>query len=302
MKPDMIGSHHVDLANGQRLHCLMAGAGPLVVFLHGFPEYSGMWRAQLEAFAGSHWCVAPDQRGYNLSSRPAAVRDYRAKPLVDDIVQLADALGQDRFTLVAHDWGGAIAWNVAAWHPDRIEQLVVINAPHPITFLRELRSSAAQREASAYMSFFRLEKAERVLQEDRFRRLREVSLDAWGSNGGDASPATVDAYVEAWSQPGALTAMLNWYRASPLHPPTAEEPLPDLDPHQFHVRVPTRVIWGERDHALLPPILDGLGAHVDDLEIVRIPDASHWVVHERSRRVNELLAGWLASSGPSAAP
>lgn len=297
----MIESRFVDLANGQRLHCLVAGAGPLVVFLHGFPEYSGMWRAQLAAFAATHLCVAPDQRGYNLSSRPVAVRDYRAKPLVEDILQLADALGHRRFTLVAHDWGGAIAWNVAAWHPDRIEQLVIINAPHPITFVRELHVSAAQREASAYMTFFRLDKAERVLSEDRFRRLREVSLDAWGANGGDASPATVDAYVDAWAQPGALTAMLNWYRASPMHPPTAEEPLPALDPAQFHVRVPTRVIWGERDHALLPGMLDGLDAHVDDLEIVRIPDASHWVVHERPARVNELLATWLAAPGRSTA-
>ena len=295
----MIEARFVDLANGQRLHCLVAGAGPLVIFLHGFPEYSGMWRGQLEAFAGTHLCVAPDQRGYNLSSRPLALRDYRAKPLVDDIVQLADALGHQRFTLVAHDWGGAIAWNVAAWHPDRVEKLVIVNAPHPITFVRELNASAAQREASAYMTFFRLDKAERVLSEDRFRRLREVSLDAWGGNGGDASPTAVDAYVDAWSQPGALTAMLNWYRASPMHPPTAEEPLPDLNPDQFHVRVPTRVIWGERDHALLPGMLDGLDAHVDDLEIVRMPDASHWVVHERPARVNELLATWLGAPGQS---
>ena len=297
----MIESRFVDLANGQRLHCLVAGAGPLVMFLHGFPEYSGMWRGQLEAFAATHLCVAPDQRGYNLSSRPLAVRDYRAKPLVEDILQLADALRHERFTLVAHDWGGAIAWNVAAWHPDRVEQLIIINAPHPITFLRELHASAAQREASAYMTFFRLDKAERVLSEDRFRRLREVSLDVWGSNGGDASPATVDAYINAWSQPGALTAMLNWYRASPMHPPTAEEPLPDLNPDQFHVRVPTRVIWGERDHALLPGMLDGLDAHVDELEIVRIPDASHWVVHERPARVDELLTAWLAAPGRSKA-
>ena len=289
----MIEARFVDLANGQRLHCLVAGAGPLVIFLHGFPEYSGMWRGQLEAFAGTHLCVAPDQRGYNLSSRPLALRDYRAKPLVDDIVQLADALGHQRFTLVAHDWGGAIAWNVAAWHPDRVEKLVIVNAPHPVTFVRELQSSAAQREASAYMNFFRLDKAERVLGEDGFRRLRAMTFDIWGKNGGDASPAMVDAYVSAWSQPGALTAMLNWYRASPMHPPTAEEPLPALDPALFHVRVPTHVIWGERDHALLPSMLDGLDAHVDDLEIVRIADASHWVVHERPGRVNDLLASWL---------
>lgn len=291
----MTASRFLSLANGQRLHVLETGAGPLTLFLHGFPEYSAMWRRQLEHFGPSRRCVAPDQRGYNLSTKPPAVRDYRAKPLVEDVLQLADALGEERFTLVAHDWGGAIAWNVAAWHPERVERLIVINAPHPLTFARELQANAAQAEASAYMTLFRTDKAERVMAEDGFRRLKRMTLEQWGANGGDASPATVADYVTAWSQPGALTAMLNWYRASPLHPPEPDAPLPELDPAQFHVRVPTQVIWGERDHALLPGILDGLDRHVDDLRIDRIPDASHWVVHERSARVNELIERFLVS-------
>jgi pimeloyl-ACP methyl ester carboxylesterase len=290
----MIVSHFLDLPNGQQLHVLEAGAGPLLLFLHGFPEYSGMWRRQLEHFSPTHLCVAPDQRGYNLSSKPLAVRDYRAKPLVEDVIQIADAFGHERFTLVAHDWGGAIAWNVAAWHPERVERLVVINAPHPMTFLRELKTNPAQVEASAYMTLFRTDKAERVMAEDEFRRLQRMTVDQWAANGGDASPATVAGYLSAWSQPGALTAMLNWYRASPLHPPEPDAPLPELDAAQFHVRVPTLVIWGERDQALLPGIIDGLGAHVDDLRIERIPDASHWVVHERGARVNELIERFLA--------
>ena len=291
----MIRSRFVDLANGQRLHVLASGAGPLMLFLHGFPEFSGMWRRQLEHFGRDHHCVAPDQRGHNLSSKPAAVRDYRAKPLVQDVVQLADALGHDKFTLIAHDWGGAIAWNVAAWHPERVEKLVIVNAPHPIAFLRELRVNAAQQKASAYMTLFRTERAEAVLTEDGFRRLKRMTIEQWGANGGDASEAVVADYVAAWSQPGALTAMLNWYRASPLHPPEPDTPLPDLDPATFRVRVPTLVIWGERDQALLPSILDGLDEHVDQLEIERIADASHWVVHERGDRVTASIERFLAT-------
>lgn len=290
----MISSRFIDLPNGQRLHVLEAGQGPLLLFLHGFPEYSGMWRRQLEHFASTRHCVAPDQRGHNLSSKPAAVRDYRAKPLVEDVIQLADALGHDRFTLVAHDWGGAIAWNVAAWHPDRVERLVIVNAPHPMTFLRELRNNPAQVEASGYMTFFRTDKAERVLAEDDYRRLKRMTLDQWGANGGDATAEAVAEYVSAWARPGALTGMLNWYRASPLHPPEPDAPLPELDAARFHVRVPTLVIWGERDSALLPGILDGLDRHVDDLRIERIADASHWVVHERGQRVNDLIDAFLA--------
>ena len=289
----MIRSRFVDLANGQRLHCLEAGAGPLLLFLHGFPQFSGMWRRQLEQFSARFHCVAPDQRGYNLSSKPQAVRDYRARPLVEDIVQLADALGHDRFVLVAHDWGGAIAWNVAAWHPDRVERLFICNAPHPITLLRELRNNPAQVEASAYMSLFRLPKAERVMAEDGYRRLKRMVFEAWGRSGDAADDETIAAHVAAWSQPGALTAMLNWYRASPLHPPEPDAPLPDLDPAMFHVRVPTRVLWGLRDGALLPGILDGLDAHVDDLQIERVPDASHWIVDERGAHVGRWLDAGL---------
>jgi pimeloyl-ACP methyl ester carboxylesterase len=290
----IIETYH-SLANGQRLHALEAGRGPLMVLLHGFPEFCGMWRAQLTHFAGRYHVVAPDQRGYNLSSKPAALRDYRPGALVDDVLGLADALGHQRFTLVAHDWGGAIAWNVAAAHPERVERLVIVNAPHPVTFVRELRHNPAQLEASRYMTLFRQQRAEALLAEDGYRRLRHMSIEAWGANGGDASPATVAAYLEAWSQPGALTGMLNWYRASPLHPPEPDAALPDLDAARFRVNVPTLVIWGMRDQALLPGILDGLEEHVPDLRVEAVPDASHWVVHERPARVNDLIDRFVAA-------
>ena len=276
-----ISTRFVNLPNGQRLHVATDGAGPAILFLHGFPEHWRMWTDAMAHFAPTHRVVAPDQRGYNLSTRPVEVSDYRARHLVEDVLQLADALGIGRFVLVAHDWGGAIAWNVAAWHPDRVERLVIVNAPHPITFRRELMDNPAQQRASAYMGLFRSVHAERVMTEDNYRRLAVMTLDLWGANGGPASEAHRNAWREAWSQPGALTGMLNWYRASPLYPPADGETLAELDPAQFHVRVPTLVIWGERDTALLPCLLDGLEAHVDHLEVTRIPDASHWVMHER---------------------
>lgn len=277
----MITHRFVDLPNGQRLHLAEAGAGRLLLFLHGFPEFWFMWRDALAHFGGGWHAVAPDQRGYNLSTKPAGIEPYRVRHLVEDILQLATALGHERFTLVAHDWGGAVAWNVAAWHPGRVERLVIVNAPHPVTFARELAHDPAQAAASAYMTLFRSAKAERVMDEDGMRRLRRMTLDQWGANGGPTDAAHVQAYLDAWAQPGALTGMLAWYRASPLHPPEPDAPLPAIDPAKFHVRVPTLVVWGERDTALLPGNLDGLHEHVDDLTIERIPDASHWVMHER---------------------
>lgn len=265
-----------------------------MIFLHGFPEYSGMWDAALAHFGTTHLAVAPDQRGYNLSSKPAALRDYRAKPLVEDVLQLADALGHERFTLVAHDWGGAIAWNVAAWHPDRVEKLVILNAPHPITFLRALRDDPEQLAASTYMTLLRSDKAERVLSEDGCRRLFRMTFGQWTENGGPGDESVRQAYLSAWTRPGALTGMVNWYRASPLHPPEPDAPLPDLNPELFRVRVPTLVIWGERDTALRPTILDGLAEFVSPLTIERIPDASHWVVHERPARVLALIDAFVA--------
>ena len=165
-------------------------------------------------------------RGYNLSSKPPQVRDYGAKHLVEDLRLLMDHLGAQRCALVAHDWGGAAAWNFAAAHPERLDRLVIINAPHPVTFARELRDNPAQQKASAYMNLFRSEKAERVLSENNYARLQRMTLDAWAANGAAATEHDRQAYLAAWSQPGALTGGLNYYRASPLHPPEPGAPRP----------------------------------------------------------------------------
>jgi len=288
-------SHHYAEANSVRLHYAQAGSGRLMLFLHGFPEFWYAWRAQLEEFGLDHLAVAPDLRGYNLSDRPQDVKAYRAKVLVEDVRRLAGQLTSERFVLVGHDWGGALAWSFAAAHPGLLERLVIVNAPHPVPFARDLAHDQAQQQASRYMNLFRDPKAERVLSENGYARLLRMMSSEWGHAGfGDADR---DAYVAAWSQPGALTAMLNYYRASPLYPPEGEDPGAarlELDPAQFRVNVPTLVIWGERDGALLAGNLRGLEQCVPDLRIERIPEGSHWVIHERPAEVNALIRAFVS--------
>jgi pimeloyl-ACP methyl ester carboxylesterase len=268
---------------GVKLHCGVAGeAGrPLMLFLHGFPEFWAAWRKPMEYFAARGWlCVAPDLRGYNLSDKPEGVDAYKAKHLIADVLALGAHYGKGspdgKFVLVAHDWGGAVAWGVAIGHPQRLARLVMINSPHPYLFWRELSNNPAQQKASEYMNMFRLPKAERVLSENGYARL----LSAFAK----LSEAWRAELVAAWSQPGALTGGLNYYRASPLYPPTAGDPGArklKLEGKDFMVRMPTLVIWGERDTALLPSLLDGLGLYVPHLKVVRAPGATHWIVHER---------------------
>ena len=283
--------------NGIRLHCVAQGAAdaPLMVFVHGFPEFWYCWHAQLAEFGTDHRAVAFDLRGHNLSDKPAGIDAYRIKPLLEDLRQLIEFLAAghaDRScVLVAHDWGGAIAWTFAAAFPQYVKQLVIINAPHSVPFARALATDPAQQAASAYMNFFRLEKATRVMAEDGCARLlRMFSRTADGSSA--LRVEDIPHYLAAWAQPGALDCALNLYRASPLHPPAAGDPgaaALELDPAALTVRVPTLVIWGEADTALGTVLLEGLDRLVPDLTVVRIPGASHWVIHERPGEVNAAI-------------
>jgi pimeloyl-ACP methyl ester carboxylesterase len=273
--------HETVEANGIRLHAARAGEGPLMLFLHGFPEYWAMWAPMLEHFGARGWCaVAPDMRGHNLSEKPADVQAYHAKHLGADVLALAAHYTSEPFVLVAHDWGGAIAWAVAIAKPQRLKRLVMLNSPHPYVFWRELCRNPAQQKASEYMLLFRSPKAERVLSENGYARL----LSAFA----DLDESARRALLEAWSRPGALTGGLNYYRASALYPPTAEDPGPlklQWKPQDFMVRVPTLVLWGMRDTALLPGCLEGLDEVVPDLKLVRVPEATHWIARERTELV-----------------
>jgi pimeloyl-ACP methyl ester carboxylesterase len=284
------------LRTGVELDVTMGGPrdGEALIFLHGFPESHRTWRHQLAALSDGYFVVAPDQRGYAGSSKPPEVDDYEPSRPVADLVALADELGLERFTLVGHDWGGAIAWLAALRHPDRVARLIIANAPHPFLFQRTLIDDPAQRAASQYIRTFRDPAFETKLGAMGFEKFFEISF----MRSADAqllSDEEKEAYLDQWRTPGAFTAMLNWYRASALIVPAADEQVerPDfLDAPFPSVSMPVLVIWGMRDTALLPVQLDGLSAYVDDLRVVEV-DAGHFVSWEAPDAVNEAIRTFL---------
>jgi epoxide hydrolase 4 len=288
----MIQTCQAALPHGITLSCRAAGAAhaPRVLLLHGFPEAAFAWDGVMQALAPHARCLAPNLRGFEKSSSPAEVEAYRARHLMQDIEALIAHSGGPVDLLVAHDWGGALAWNLAAMRPELMKRLLIINSPHPATFLRELRANPAQQAASAYMNFLCRPDAEALLAENDFARLwpffERMGGKAWLND-------TLRArYREVWGM--GLTGGLNFYRASPLRPPSPADPraaqalqavvLPDA---LVTSRVPTSVLWGEGDQALLPCLLDGLDRWVPDLRLTRVPQASHWIVHEQPERVVE---------------
>ncbi len=282
--------------NGVRIHYVTAGKGPVILFLHGFPEFWYAWKNQLAEFGKDHQAIAPDLRGYNLSDKPGELDGYRMANLVEDIRALADHFSHHKkFVLVGHDWGGAVAWSFAIAHPDYLRKLVIVNAPHPGVFARLLASDPAQQKASHYMLMFRGEQAEKTLSDNNYALLVNIVLGA-GLKSGVFSEEDKQAYIKAWSQPGALTGGLNYYRANRVGPPSADAPSTGnfaADPSALTVKVPTLVIWGEKDTALLTGNLDGLDKFVNPLTIRRIADGSHWVIHEKPAEVNGYIHDFI---------
>ncbi len=288
--------HRYAQVNGIRIHYVEDGHGSLIIFLHGFPEFWYEWKNQLSEFARDYRVVAPDMRGYNLSDKPAELEPYQPKYLVEDVRALADQLAADKFILVGHDWGGVVGWLLALTYPERIRKLVIVNAPHPVIFQRELRQHEAQQQASRYMLLFRSPQAEQILAEDNYRRMRNM-LTQYGLERGFFDEDDQRAYLEAWSQPGALTGGLNYYRAARLGPFSGDESNNQLtDSARVPViNVPTLVIWGEKDTALLTGNLDGLEQFVSELSIQRVPDGTHWVIHEYPALVNQYIRAFIES-------
>lgn len=289
------------VVNGIGLHCTVAGTGPLILFLHGFPEFWYQWRKQLVEFSKDHLVVAPDMRGYNLSDKPAEVDEYALPYLVEDIRGLADHFSYNkRFILVGHDWGGFVAWAFASAHPGYLEKLVIINAPHPSLFERLLSSDPAQQNASLYIPKLRLKQAEQKLSANNYAALVDIVLNADLPTGAFTEEDKAE-YIKAWSQPGALTGALNYYRANRLG---VLAPTPDSELEselraasagvvELIVEVPTLVIWGERDTALVMRNVDELDGFVPQLTIKRVPDGSHWIIHEKPNDVNFYIRGFI---------
>jgi pimeloyl-ACP methyl ester carboxylesterase len=286
--PDRPGpwQHHHALVGGLRLHYVAAGAGPLVVLLHGFPEFWYSWRHQLPALAGAGFrAVAPDLRGYNESDKPVGVNHYRLGLLADDVARLVRQLGAERAVVVGHDWGGAVAWKVAMDYRAVVDRLVILNAPHPAAFLRELRCPT-QWLRSAYVLFFQLPwLPERLLATGDFALL-ERGLRRQPTRAGAFGPEDIARYKEALARPGALTAALNYYRAVFRYPRESF--------NTRIVRAPTLLLWGERDPYLGVRLTEGLGRWVPDLRVVRVPQASHWLQNDAPERVNQELLHFLS--------
>ena len=273
--------------NGVRLHYVEQGQGPLILFLHGFPDFWYGWKDLLPEFARDHHAVAVDLRGFNLSAMPGGLEAYRVPVIVEDIRALAVKLGAQKFVLVGHDWGGVIAWAFAAAHPDRLQKLVIINAPHPVILARELASNPEQQKASAYFNLFATPEAETLLSQNEFAALQRVVLGTW------ATDADRQQYLECWRR--GLTGGLNYYRAAGLKSPmSGEKPdAGDFPSLTTPITVPTLVIWGEKDTALLPGNLIGLDQQVQSLQILRIPNADHWVVHQEPSLVIHTIRQFL---------
>jgi pimeloyl-ACP methyl ester carboxylesterase len=273
--------------NDVTLHCAIAGPldGPFVILLHGFPEFWFGWRDYILPLAERGFrVVAPDQRGYNLSSKPESADAYRLDLAAADIFALASAFGRDRFHVVGHDWGAAVVWTMAGLDPKRLTSATMIQAPHPAVWLRAIREDPEQRQKSRYVQILRLPwLSEMGLKLGNFaglaRGFRSSSRpEAFG-------PEILDRYREAWSQPGALTGMLNWYRALFVDEPATPQPK--------SLKPPALVLWGDRDDFGVPKLADDSSALCANVRVRHLPQASHWIIHDAPDVVRDALLDHL---------
>jgi len=294
------------LGTGVTLNVALAGdpANPAVILLHGFPESHRTWREVVPLLEDRFFLIMPDQRGFAGSDLPQEVDAYKTDVLIDDIFALASALNVERFALVGHDWGGAIAWGAALRGDPRLARLAIVNAPHPVVFQKSLIEDAEQRAASQYITAFRTPGFEKAIEAMGFEAFFDKTF-ARHVDVSKISEAEKRQFLADWSQPGAFNAMLNWYRGSRVivPPPGATVPLPDLLLRAFpRIKVPSLVIWGMEDKALLPTQLDGLDALIDDVTIVRLNDVGHFAPWEAGGAVAQALEPFLAGKAAATAP
>ena len=274
--------------NGIKLYVVMAGPedGQPVFLLHGFPEFWYGWSKQIEPLAKAGYrVIVPDQRGYNLSAKPKGVKAYTVDKLADDILGLMDALGYEKVNLIGHDWGGSVAWALAIWHPERLRKLGVLNAPHPAVMFNFLRrGDPEQLRRSWYMFAFQIPwLPEALMRANNWHRLEQALRGSGKIH--TFTNEEIAEYKQAWSQPGAITAMLNWYRAGRYIFGLLKE---------TRVKVPTLMIWGMQDVALSHRMARLSVDYCDDGKLVLFEDATHWVQHDEAEAVNQLLIDFLS--------
>jgi len=277
--------------NDVNLHYVEEGEGELMLFLHGFPYFWYNWHHQIEEFSKDYRVVAVDMRGYNLSDKPEDVSSYNMSVLVEDVKQLIEAFGEKDCILVAHDWGGAVAWTLAYTEPDYVKKLIMFDAPHPYTFRRELKENPGQREASSYMGYFQRSDSHEKLLENNAERLRKM-MTIPGRRKGYLTKEDEQKYIDAWMQPDAMKSMLHYYRAASFYPfeEHVKQPL-DLPYQMFES--PTLIIWGDADPAFENSNLDGVEDYVRDLTIHRMEGVSHAPHHEQPETVNRYMREFL---------
>ena len=287
----------VALANGIELDCVDEGPrdAPVLIFLHGFPESHRTWRHQVAHLRDRYRCIAPDQRGYRGSSKPEGAEHYTPDKLIGDVFLLADALGIERFTIVGHDWGGALAWGVAMrGQGERVDRAILANAAHPVLYSKLLWTDAHQRAMGQYMRLYRDTSRDAEIREKGL----SVLLDGSGNGALPDDPDERAAVLSDWSDGEAAIAMLNWYRATPLSVPPPDAPLeipPDAKiPRVPKLTIPTLVVWAMDDHALSPKLIEGLDEHVADLTLVKIPGCGHFLTWQAPDRVNAAIDDFLA--------
>ena len=266
--------------------------GPPLILLHGFPEMALAFGPLMSAMAG-YRCVAFDQRGFGISRNLAPdLRGFAMPALLSDLAAVADAMGFERFTLLGHDWGAAVAYAAAFAIPQRVARLIVMNGVHPICFQRALSSGGPQAQASAYIDWLRADGVEAALRADNFARLLglfSAQMDMTWLSG-----ETRQTYLREWSRPNAIEGMVSWYRISPIEvaPPDQPQPLPGWATADLRVSMPHLLIWGENDTALLPEATYGLEGFCDDLTRVTLPGCDHWLHHQRPEAVASVIAAW----------
>ncbi|WP_205499962.1 alpha/beta fold hydrolase [Rufibacter psychrotolerans] len=276
---------HSYSTNGIHLYTVEAGPaeGPTILFLHGFPEFWYGWKHQLAFFAAQGWhAVAPDQRGYHLSSRPHGVDAYTIDQLTQDIAGLIPQISQGQVVLVGHDWGGAVAWNLALHQPALLRQLVILNMPHPKVFHAHLTRNPKQMLRSWYAGFFQLPWVPEAVSSSFDFKVLESTMTG-SARPGTFSAQELEAYKTAWNQPGALEAMINWYRAYKYHPIAADR----------KIDLPTLLLWGKQDQFLGTELAEPSVDQCRRGQLVFLDQATHWLHHEEPDRVNHLMLEFL---------
>jgi len=283
---------HCEIDVGEvRLHCVTQGEGPLVVLLHGFPEFWYSWRYQIPYLAKRFRVVAPDMRGYNLSDKPPHVSDYSLNKLTGDVKGLIEALGETDAHVVGHDWGGAVAWSFAMAYPEYVAKLAVLNAPHPAVFAKNILSNPRQMMRSWYMFFFQVPVLPELLLKSMGGYVLKRSFTDWAIDKEAFSADDLDALATAAGKPGALTGGMNYYRAMMRNPRALSMMRSAAVPR---IKSPTLLIWAEDDRALGKELTFGLEPYFENgITVKYIPDCSHWVQQEQPDVVNDMLGEFL---------